>query len=185
MRSPEVTCLSSINRARHEQCLVPSLIAAMPQPLRHIMFINRAARILQDPEQHVDKGPCQETCSPMHPTETLLLLFLPSPMHTHLLQPFSGRRKQLFTGERRASHSHGKGWKALLRPGHRSSQQVWQSTSSASVVHRHISSRRFILILLLQCSAIFSGLEKMISAGGTGKVRTKSLTLLCLCKLGS
>lgn len=116
IKSPEVTCLHSINRSMAPTVrLVLSLITPMLQPSNHSLSINSAAQFLQDPEQHVDEGLCQETCSPLHPIEILLLLFLPSSGHMHLPQLFCSRGKNMFTAEGRASHSYDKGWKALPR----------------------------------------------------------------------
>lgn len=116
IKSPEVICLHSINRSMALTArLVLSLISPMPQPSNHSLSINSAAQILQDPEQHVDEGPCQETCSPLHPTEILLLLFLPSSEHTHLPHPFFRRGKNMFAAEGEALHLYDKGWKAWPR----------------------------------------------------------------------
>lgn len=115
IKSPEVTCLHSINRS------VAWTVPGAQPDYSHATTI-KTFNVHQDccpnsarSEQHVDEDWCQETCSPMHPTEILLLLFLPRPEHTHLSQPSCGRGKQAFTGEGRASQSHGKGWKVLLR----------------------------------------------------------------------
>lgn len=113
---------------------------ATPQPSKHSMSIDSAAQILPNPEQYVDEGPCQETCSPVHPTETLLLLFLHSPEHTHLLQPPRGRGKRVFTGEGGALRSQGKGWKALLREW----LLAWDTAWLATAAHNGCTTKHLI-----------------------------------------